>query len=251
MRRTNAAVRAFAGGIALTAWAGLLLQGWVTYGIVGTVARTLEAVLRYFTITTALLSAIVFTAIAAGVQRAAAAPVVAGVGLAEMLVGVVYGLLLHGLLELSGGSAVANAVLHYAAPVLVPVFWAVCTPKGGLRWPHPLIWAIYPLAYLAVAIASGRWTGRYPYPFSGCWKARLDASDGELGWDRGGVFVDGVRLSWAGQMFSRKERCLPLMRAVGTEESKERLGPSRLQATGSRYSCVPNVAKAGVCSPGT
>lgn len=175
MKGRSVAVRAFAGGVALTAWAGLLLQGRVTYGIVGTVVRTLEVVLRYFTITTALLSAIVFTAIAAGVQGAAAAPIVAGVGLAEMLVGVVYGLLLHGLLELSGGSAVANGMLHYAVPVLAHVFWAVCTPKGGLRWPHPLFWAIYPLAYLAVSIASGGRTGRYPYPF-------LDV--GALGWTR-------------------------------------------------------------------
>lgn len=158
-------IRSFAVGIALTAWAGLLLQCWVTYGVVGSVGRTLEAVLRYFTVTTSLLSAIVFTGIAAGIQAAAADWVVAGVAVAELLVGVVYALLLHGLIELSGGSAVANVVLHFVIPLLAPVFWVMCTRKGGLRWEHPLVWAIYPLVYLAVAIGRGRLTGQYPYPF--------------------------------------------------------------------------------------
>lgn len=179
----SGAARVFAAGIALTAWAGLLLQCVMTYRLVGSVGRTLGIVLGYFTITTSLLSALIFSVIAAGSPGSVAGWLVAGTVLSEVLVGVVYISLLHGLLDLSGGSAVANAVLHFVLPSLVPLFWMVCTPKGGLRWWHPFMWAVYPLGYLGVAIERGGATGRYPYPF-------LDI--GALGWERVAVSTVGI-----------------------------------------------------------
>ncbi len=85
--------------------------------------------------------------------------------LAILLVGAIYALLLHGTSELSGGSAVANVLLHMVTPILVPLFWVLFTPKGELTWRHPLLWAIYPLAYLVYAFVRGGATNRYPYPF--------------------------------------------------------------------------------------
>jgi len=85
--------------------------------------------------------------------------------LSILLVGIIYALLLHGKVELAGGSAVANVLLHMATPVLVALFWIILTPKGELTWSHPLLWAIYPLAYLAYSLIRGGQTGKYPYPF--------------------------------------------------------------------------------------
>jgi hypothetical protein len=48
---------------------------------------------------------------------------------------------------------------------MVPLFWMIFTPKGQLRWSHPFVWAIYPLAYLAYSLIRGVRTGKYPYPF--------------------------------------------------------------------------------------
>lgn len=157
--------RVFAAVVAVTAWTGLIVQCMVTYGAVGSLTKTLSVVLGYFTITTALLSALVFLGVAAGARAASAAWVVVGVMLAEVLVGVVYTLLLHGLMELSGGSAVANALLHFALPVLAGLFWLLCSRKGELRPVHPVLWAAYPLLYLLFAMWRGAVTGKYPYPF--------------------------------------------------------------------------------------
>ena len=157
--------RWFAGGIAGLAWLGLGVQCWVVWREQASIALTMWIVLGFFTITTNLLVAIVFTAICLGSKRAESDGVVAGTMLAIVLVGAVYALLLDGLVELSGGSALANALLHRVTPVSVPVFWATVTSKGGLRWKKVLVWTVYPLTYLAYALVRGGATGRYAYPF--------------------------------------------------------------------------------------
>jgi hypothetical protein len=85
--------------------------------------------------------------------------------LSIVLVGAVYIFLLHGTTELSGGSALANVLLHMVTPLLFPIFWACFTRKGTLTGRHPLLWAIYPLTYLIYALVRGAATGRYAYPF--------------------------------------------------------------------------------------
>ena len=156
--------RCAAGLIAATAWLGLAIQCISTFQINHSGALTLWVVLAYFTILTNLLVAVVFTGLASRPQIAHSW-VVAGSMLSILLVGVIYALLLHGKTELGGGAAVANALLHMATPVLVPLFWSVFVPKGKLTWSHPLVWAIYPLTYLAYSLIRGLLTGKYPYPF--------------------------------------------------------------------------------------
>lgn len=151
--------------IALISWAGLLIQFCATLQLEGSLPSTLWALLWFFTITTNTLVAIVFTAIAAKASTDIPPSLVAATTLYILLVGVTYGLLLHGLLELSGGSAIANVILHMVTPVLVPIFWLLFTPKGRLTRRDPLLWAIYPLVYLAYALIRGEFTHRYPYPF--------------------------------------------------------------------------------------
>jgi hypothetical protein len=161
--------------LAVITWAGLAVQFHATFALEGSLGSTLTVLLWYFTITTNLLVAVVFTGIALGRDRFARPSLVGATTLYILLVGVIYGLLLHGLQELSGGSAIANILLHMVTPILVPIFWLTFTPKGNLSRRDPLLWAIYPLAYLFYALIRGEFTDRYPYPF-------LNVS--ELGWGR-------------------------------------------------------------------
>ncbi len=151
--------------VAAIAWAGLIAQCVVVFHSNWSVLLTLWIVLGFFTVTTNLLVAVVFTGITANYALLGKAWVVAGTMLSILLVGVIYALLLHGLTELSGGSALANVLLHMVTPALVPLFWIFFARKGGLSWQHPLLWAIYPLSYLVYALARGGATGKYAYPF--------------------------------------------------------------------------------------
>ncbi len=179
--------RFFAGLIAAVAWFGLVVQ-WVALCTPETSAfAALGIMFGYFTITTNLLVAVVFSSAALEWGGLRAAWVVAGTTLSILLVGVIYGLLLHGLLELAGGGAVANVVLHMVTPVLVLLYWIFFTEKGSLSWRCPLLWAIYPLAYLGYALARGGVTGRYPYPFMNVMV---------LGWARTGVNAAGIAVAF-------------------------------------------------------
>lgn len=161
----GSADRIAASCIAAIAWIGLAIQFVASYQQSASALLTLWIVFAYFTITTNLLVAAVFTGIAADRPAFCSGWVVGGTMLSILLVGVIYALLLHGSSELSGASAVANVLLHMVTPILVPLFWMSFTPKGELTWRHPILWAIYPLAYLAYALARGGATGSYAYPF--------------------------------------------------------------------------------------
>ena len=157
--------------VALVAWAALAVQLDASFGLTGSLGEALWAMLRYFTVLTNLLVAVVMSLIALGVRVPPF--VTGGTTLAIVLVGVVFFLLLRGLLELSGGAALADLLMHKVTPVLVPLWWLAFAAKGGLRRRDPLLWALYPLAYFAYALARGSAEGRYAYPF-------IDL--GSLGW---------------------------------------------------------------------
>ncbi|GAA4751443.1 Pr6Pr family membrane protein [Sphingomonas daechungensis] len=149
--------------IALTAWVGLGIQFYATFGTSGSVLETLWIILRFFTITTNLIVAVTMTAVA--LDRRVSSFIHAGVTLAIGLVGVVYVTLLRGLLQLEGAALIADTILHYAVPIMTVLYWIAIAPKYGLRWQHSLLWSLYPLAYFAYAIVRGSIDGRYPYPF--------------------------------------------------------------------------------------
>lgn len=151
--------------VAAVAWAGLIVQARASFAIDGSWAGTLWIMLRYFTVMTNIAVALSFTGIALGRAGLVPPPVQAGIMLAILLVGIVYGLLLRGLIELSGGAALADMLLHKATPVLVPLHWLAFCQKGALTPRHPPLWALYPLAYFGYALIRGMADGRYAYPF--------------------------------------------------------------------------------------
>ncbi len=149
--------------IAVAAIAGILIHVEAQMRATGSILATAWILLGYFTILTNLLVAVVFGALALGVRVPPRA--VGGTALAIALVGVIYGLLLQGLVELTAGSAVANVLMHRVTPLGGVLYWVVFTPKGTLRLREPLLWAIYPFAYLAYALLRGASEGHYAYPF--------------------------------------------------------------------------------------
>jgi hypothetical protein len=174
----------------------LAVQLFASYDLTGSIAQSLWAMFRYFTVITNLIVAVVFTGIALGYRRFASAPFVSGVTLAILLVGVVYGLLLRGLVELSGGAARADLLLHKVTPVLGAAYWIFFVRKGQLRPIHPLVWTMLPLAYFPYALIRGALEGRYAYPF-------MDV--GQIGWAAtaangamiaAGFIVAGFALVW-------------------------------------------------------
>lgn len=157
MHRVAAAI------VALIAWAAVAIQFKWSFSQTGDLLATAWQLLRFFTILTNLLVAVTFSIIAAG--RRVSPFVQGGVALAIILVGVVYGLLLRGLLQLSGIALFADFLLHLVVPVATALYWLVFSPKFGLRWRDPLAWSLYPLAYFGYALLRGSIDGRYPYPF--------------------------------------------------------------------------------------
>ncbi|TYL86938.1 hypothetical protein FXB38_05865 [Bradyrhizobium cytisi] len=156
--------RAFAGLIALAAWLGIGLYFHALADGPASWPAAIWRMLSYFTILTNLLVAVVFTGIA--MRTGLGTPwLLGGTLLNILLVGVIYGVLLQGLRELTAGSQLANILLHRATPALVSMFWLAFARKGTLTWRAPVLWALFPLGYLLYALGRGAIEGRYPYPF--------------------------------------------------------------------------------------
>jgi hypothetical protein len=189
----NLARRLLAGGIAAVAWIGLFIQFAELHRKNGALLA-LWIMLAYFTILTNALVAVVFTCVALDRTALRAPRVIAGVVISILLVGVVVFFLLRGLLELSGGSALVDLLLHQVTPVGALLFWLFATRKGSLTWRDPLLWAIYPLAYFGYALARGAASGQYAYPFMNV---------AALGWARTGLnaFVIAVGFVLTGYAF--------------------------------------------------
>jgi hypothetical protein len=171
--------------VAIICWAGLAVQFSATYGNQHDIASTLWVLARFFTIITNLLIALTMTLVALG--RRVSPLVLGGLTIAILLVGAVYGTLLHGLHHLTGAALVADTLLHKASPAAMALWWLFFAPRAKLRSSAPLWWSIYPTAYFAYAIARGKIDGRYPYPF-------IDLA--RLGWLETALNAGGIALAF-------------------------------------------------------
>jgi hypothetical protein len=156
--------------LALLGWSALALQFSLTAGTLTGQGRPAAAAFLllsgYFTILTNLLCACCMTA--AFFSKSADRPrpgLLSAATLYIATVGIVYALLLSHLYHPAGWAWLADRLLHYAIPPAFVAYWLIFVPKGSLRWTAPLVWLIYPLAYLAVSLVRGAFTGGYPYPF--------------------------------------------------------------------------------------
>lgn len=132
--------------------------------------------LRFFTILTNLAAGLVFARLAWRGPRAVSPVVQGGVMLAIVLVGLVYNLVLEPVPQSNWWSALGDDLHHLWVPLAVPLWWLAFAPHGTLSWRDPLLWALYPLAYSAYAVARSQIEGTgVPYFF-------MDGA--ALGWPR-------------------------------------------------------------------
>lgn len=157
--------RLLALAIALCAWIGIAIHVDAQWSQSGSLLSAIWVLAGYFTVLTNLLVAITFSIIALRGPDAIGPRSLGGVTICIALVGIIYGLLLRGLVELTAGAAVANVLLHMVTPILAPVYWLTCVRRGALRWNDPLLWALYPAIYLLYALVRGSAQGSFAYPF--------------------------------------------------------------------------------------
>ncbi|MBX3034264.1 MAG: Pr6Pr family membrane protein [Bdellovibrionaceae bacterium] len=88
-----------------------------------------------------------------------------GVGVAMVVVLLVYAAVLARLWQPQGLFLLCDVLLHYAAPAIYVAWWIVAGAEGKSRWRDIGAWLVYPLAYLAYVALLAPWTGEVPYPF--------------------------------------------------------------------------------------
>lgn len=154
-----------AGGFALVLQ--LLLTVQRTRSLGGSVLGGVWIYLDYFTILTNALAAAALLVAARGRDGSVLlrAHSVTAIAACMLIVGLVYNLLLRSLWQPTGWQRLADELLHVAMPLLFLAYWWLATTRATLRWRALLPWLLYPLGYLAYALARGMADGRYPYPF--------------------------------------------------------------------------------------
>ena len=168
------ALRMLATAAALTGWAALLLQLWLTVSIVVAQGRGwpmgLVVYFGFFTILTNLLATLATSAWRVGqgfpAHRWLTCPVTLTTAAAAItLVGLVYFFILRHTWKPEGAQFVADAVLHYVMPVLMVLFWAWAVPARAMGWARAPWLLLYPLVYLVYVFARGEIVALYPYEF--------------------------------------------------------------------------------------
>ncbi|TPJ10889.1 hypothetical protein FJW04_25525 [Mesorhizobium sp. B2-7-3] len=89
----------------------------------------------------------------------------AGVAASITLVFIVYATVLARLWQPQGLFLLCDILLHYVTPVLFVLWWLISGADGRTRWSDISWWVLYPIAYLAYALARAPLAGEVPYPF--------------------------------------------------------------------------------------
>ncbi len=163
-------MRVGAVALSLLAWVALLLQLGLSLRLVhaqgGTAIDALVIFLGYFTILSNLFVALTAGASALSPDSRLASPMLRGCATtAIVVVGLGYHLLLRQIWDPQGWQWVADNLLHYAVPIAALAHWLWFPPQVRLPKRAPLLWALYPAAYLGYALVRGEWIDAYPYPF--------------------------------------------------------------------------------------
>ncbi|MBL7724254.1 MAG: Pr6Pr family membrane protein [Chitinophagaceae bacterium] len=160
--------------IAITAWIALTQQ---FYLILQTTTETGFSTLKtvtnffsYFTILTNLLVALCLTyplVVPSSIPGRffSSIKVQSAIAVYIFIVGLVYNLILRGLISPRGMAWVADNLLHVAVPVLFTSYWLIFTPGRVLQWKNILSWLIFPSIFLIYSLIRGPVADWYPYPF--------------------------------------------------------------------------------------
>ncbi|SER94334.1 Pr6Pr family membrane protein [Pedobacter rhizosphaerae] len=82
-----------------------------------------------------------------------------------VVVGLIYNLVLRGIVNLTGLSVLANELLHVVNPILFLIFWMAFVDKSTLKYSQIYAWLVYPFLYMVFALVRGALVNTYPYPF--------------------------------------------------------------------------------------
>jgi len=159
---------------AVVFWFALSLQLVLSLGLSYAKGNnTLQALWTYFaffTILTNLLAAITLTLPIVARPTCAGAffarpGVVTAVTAYMVVVGITYNLLLRNVWQPQGWQLVADVLLHSVDPLLFVAYWWLRGRDVRVGYSSIPAWAVYPLAYLAYALARGLGGDFYAYPF--------------------------------------------------------------------------------------
>lgn len=160
--------------LAIIAWAGVLLQFWLSINLAlangKTVGDGVVVFLGYFTVLSNLFVALTATLpLLVGSSRLGrwfGKPTVLGCATTSIvLVGIAYHLLLRNVWAPQGLQLLADVVLHYVVPISALAYWVAYPPRVDLRFLAPLAWCVYPIGYIVYAFTRGEMLGSYPYHF--------------------------------------------------------------------------------------
>jgi len=149
--------------VAFSAWFAVFFQWYLMEG-------SLTNFLSYFTITTNLLIAfslmvsVFFPETKAGLFFSDVT-VETGITLYILIVGLVYNVILRGLLVVEGWQVVVDNILHVLNPILYILYWMFFSDRIKINWKNGIYWTFYPLAYLFYSLVRGNILNWYPYPF--------------------------------------------------------------------------------------
>ena len=157
---------------AVVGWGALIFQFvLMTAGQTGwTLVERVVNYFSFFTILTNLLVALALTGPLLTANRklarwSASEGVRAAVAMYIVVVGLIYHFILAPWWRPTGGTLIANILLHYVMPLAFLVDWLAFTPKGRLRWIDPVKWLTYPALYGVWTVAHGLATHWWPYGF--------------------------------------------------------------------------------------
>jgi hypothetical protein len=174
MKGTYEKNRAAVIALAALAWLGVLLQLYLSlHSAIANGKGLMGGIVGYFGYFTILTNILVCLCLTLPLIAPASSPgsffarsdVTAGVATSIVFVGLAYHFLLRNVWNPQGLDLVANVLLHYVTPILFLAHWWFNFPKGALRWSYPLLWGLYPTAYLIYVLPRGLIIGSYPYGF--------------------------------------------------------------------------------------
>lgn len=154
--------------------AGLVLQFCITIPASMEAGRSLLGsivfLFSFFTILTNIGAVLVHTSLLSPTGYAwlpvfAGPRMRAGVAVSIALVFIVYATVLAQLWQPRGLFLLCDVLLHYVTPVLFVLWWLTSGADGRTRWSDISWWMLYPVAYLAYALARAPLAGEVPYPF--------------------------------------------------------------------------------------
>jgi hypothetical protein len=152
-------------------WFALCLQFNVSLKLLnGDYFQTIKIFLSFFTVTTNIICAVCLTMLLffensrTGIFFAKASTLTA-ITVYIVAVGLIYNIMLRGLVHQEGWEQIANELLHVVNPVIFLGFWVFYVNKSQLKYKKTFSWLIYPLLYIVFIVIRGSLINKYPYPF--------------------------------------------------------------------------------------